>query len=563
MRELVLAANLRARSFLAGISDFSGPGLLKTLSTVAIFGGVAVGVFFLSRGITGYLLEEARIGPFLYHRFLSMLLYMFFLMVNVGNMIVCYATLYRSDEVRFLMTLPIAHERIFILKFVDNFFYSSSTLSLLGIAWLFGYGSYFRMPAEFYLLATGAVLIPFMLIAGLTGVVTLMVLIRVAVRIGVRWLLTIVVAGYAAAVYAYFRMSNPMQMVQSVMEHYPDVNAYFGYLDAPLVRILPNHWVAEFLYWWTAGDQARALPFLLLLLGVLAAVALAAWVAARKLFYDSWVSAADTLALRTDRRRRSGPGILDFGRDPILPGSADVFLRRDFLMFFREPSQWLHLGMMVVLLAVFVVSVSSIELKTGQPLLRAVTFIVVFLFNGFLVASVSLRFVFPAVSLEGEAFWAVRSAPVSLTRLYWGKLLGSFLAVAGIAELLAVLSIGLIRDDAALLVLTAVCSASVALALTALNLGAGAAFAVYREKNPIRIASTQGASLTFLLSMAYLASVIAALVLPLHGYFERLLRGEASPATWTFVPMAAVVLGSVAVAAISTRVGLRSMLRDA
>ncbi|MBP1678905.1 MAG: putative ATP-binding cassette, partial [Bacteroidetes bacterium] len=253
MRELLLAANLRARGFLASVSDVSARGLLKSLSSVLIFGGVAVGVFFLSRGTTEYLLEQARIGPFLYHRFLSMLLYVFFITVNVGNMIVCYATLYRSDEVRFLMTLPLAHEKIFLLKFVDNFFYSSSTLTLLGMAWLFGYGSFYHMPWHFYLFTAVAVLIPFMLIAGLAAVTTLMVLIRVAVRIGVRWLLALVVGVYAVAVYAYFRITNPVQMVQNVMQHYPDVNEYFGYLDAPFVRFLPNHWVSEFLYWSVLG----------------------------------------------------------------------------------------------------------------------------------------------------------------------------------------------------------------------------------------------------------------------------------------------------------------------
>jgi len=212
---------------------------------------------------------------------------------------------------------------------------------------------------------------------------------------------------------------------------------------------------------------------------------------------------------------------------------------------------------------VFVISVSSLEMKTGQPLLQAVTFIVVFLFNGFLVASITLRFVFPAISLEGDTFWAVRSAPVSLSRLYWGKFAASFGVVVCISELLAVLSIGLIRDNATLLALSAVCSASIALALTSLNLGAGAAFAVYREKNPIRIASTQGASLTFLLSMVYLAFVVGVLVIPLHTYFERLLKGEPAQGTWILVPMAVILVGSLSVFALSTRIGLRAIQRDA
>jgi ABC-2 type transport system permease protein len=563
MRELLLAANLRAQGFLASVSDLSLRGLLKSISSIVIFGGVAVGVFFLSRGTTEYLLEQAHIGPFLYHRFLSMLLYVFFITVNVGNMIVCYATLYRSDEVRFLMALPLAHEKIFLLKFVDNFFYSSSTLTLLGMAWLFGYGSFYHMPWHFYLFAAAAVLIPFMLIAGLAAVTTLMVLIRAAARIGVRWLLGLIVAVYAVAVYAYFRITNPVQMVKNVMQHYPNVNEYFGYLDAPFVRFLPNHWVSEYLYWSVLGDGVRAFPYLFMLLITLAALVLLAWQMARRLYYDSWVSAADALAARGERRQRRSLRFLELGGPAILRGPADVFARRDLWMFLREPSQWLHLGMMVVLLAMFVMSVSSLEMKTSQALLQAVTFIVVFLFNGFLVASITLRFVFPAVSMEGDAFWAVRSAPVSLTKLYWGKLLAALAGVVFVAELLALLSIGLIRDSAPLLALSSVSAASVALALTSLNLGAGAAFAVYREKNPIRIASTQGASLTFLLSMMYLAFVVAVLVLPLHAHFEALHRGEDASGTWILVPLAVIVAGSLAVFALSTNVGLRAIRRDA
>jgi len=262
MRELLLVLNVKAHSVLKSSFDLRWQALLKNLSSLIIFGGVAVGVFFLARTLTAYLLDQASIGLFLYHRFLSMLLYVFFVAVNLGNMIVCYATLYKSTEVSFLMGLPIAHENIFLIKFVDNFFYSSSSLTLLGLSWLMGYGSLYAMPWYFYFFTMFAVLLPFMLIAGIIAVVTLMGLIRVASKIGVRWLLALVSGIYISAIGLYFRITNPVQMVQEVMQHYPNVNAYFGYLDAPLVRYLPNHWVAEFLYWSTQRDPARAFPSL-------------------------------------------------------------------------------------------------------------------------------------------------------------------------------------------------------------------------------------------------------------------------------------------------------------
>ncbi|HTS00003.1 MAG TPA: hypothetical protein VML00_09645, partial [Bacteroidota bacterium] len=200
--------------------------------------------------------------------------------------------------------------------------------------------------------------------------------------------------------------------------------------------------------------------------------------------------------------------------------------------------------------------------RLTQPFLQTVSYLVVFLFDGFLVASISLRFVFPSISLEGDAFWCVRSAPVSLRKLYWQKFTVSFVLIALIAEVLSVASTAMLRDSPLLVVVGACATAFVALGLTALNLGAGAYFATFREKNPIRIASSQGASLTFLGSMVYMGTVVAILVVPLNRYFEFLIiRGTASPG-WLLVPLVAVALVTGLVFAFATGVGLATLRRD-
>ena len=42
-----------------------------------------------------------HIGLYLYHRFLEMILFIFFIAVNLGNIIVSYSTLYKSSEVAY------------------------------------------------------------------------------------------------------------------------------------------------------------------------------------------------------------------------------------------------------------------------------------------------------------------------------------------------------------------------------------------------------------------------------------------------------------------------------
>ena len=55
--------------------------------------------------------------------------------------------------------------------------------------------------------------------------------------------------------------------------------------------------------------------------------------------------------------------------------------------------------------------------------------------------------------------------------------------------------------------------------LVTLNFGMGSAYVNYKEKSPIRVASSQGASLTFLFTIIYLVFLIIILFAPLSNYF--------------------------------------------
>jgi ABC-2 type transport system permease protein len=285
-------------------------------------------------------------------------------------------------------------------------------------------------------------------------------------------------------------------------------------------------------------------------------------VMARKYYYASWLAATGARPYRLARPIPMAPSFLNFGRGKLFSLQTDALLRRDFWAFFREPSQWLHMFLMVMLLVIFLTSMGSLELKLAQPFLQTVSYLVIFLFDGFLIASVTLRFVFPAVSLEGDAFWCVRAAPISLRKVYWHKFIAAFLPVFLIAEILAVVSASMLRSGAVLVVMAAACSGFIAFALTSVNLGAGAYFAAFREKNPIRIASSQGASLTFLGSMVYLGCVVLVLMVPVNRYFETLILRGTAPSSWLLVPIGVVGALSVLVFLSSTIVGLATIRRD-
>ena len=534
--------------------------VVKHASSVLVFGAFTVGAFLIARMTTAYLLDTARLGLFLLHRFLSMSLFVFFLSINVGNIIVSYAIFYRSQETAHLLTKPVPFGTLTLVKFFENFFYSSTTLFLIAIAVLFGYGSYFHMTWAFYVQSLLLMFIPFMLLGGCIAVITLMVLMRAARRIGVWKVLVGLIFIYLGTLFVFFETTNPVKLVTAVTQNYPNVDEYFGYLDPAFVKYLPNHWIAESLYWTMRGDPTYAMSYTIILV---VSTVLVFWLMiylGKKLFYPSWL---DSLELRPSSEvRRSLFSSLSLTRPARLHPHASALLKKEFWLFVREPSQWIHLAIISVLIATFVVSVSNIDIKHTFSYVQTASYMVVLLFNAFLVASIALRFVYPMMSLEGPNFWSVLSAPVSRATAYWMKFIFTFIPILLVSESLGFFSHYPLRQYPLLAEMAMVVLACASFALVGLNLGGGSYFVNYREKNPIRAASSQGATLTFLMSLLYLTFLVSVLFIPLDHYFEHIIRNAPFSSVPLLVSLSIIVVASAAVGVGSLKIGLRALAKD-
>jgi len=191
---------------------------------------------------------------------------------------------------------------------------------------------------------------------------------------------------------------------------------------------------------------------------------------------------------------------------------------------------------------------------------------VLYVFSGFLVSSIALRFVYPSISLEGKAYWMLRSAPISPLRLLAFKY---GLAFVFVFLLLLAVSIATNAPFArfsgrqSLLPWFGIFSSFwTAVAVVAVNLGLGTYFMSFEEKNPIRIASTQGATLTFLVTLVFLFLLVLIVVYPLSLYFESLFIFRAFDRWSVVVPGTIMGMLSTAIAGIAMVIGLRALRRD-
>lgn len=553
-------------SFLKTTFDLRFVSVVRGIGSLLVFGGFAAGAYFLANEITRYVLEQPKIGLFLFHRFISMMLFVFFVSVNLGNIIVSYATLYRSPEVAYLLTKPVAYPTIFILKFLDNFLYSSTTLFLVAFMVLLGYGAYFGFSWYVMVGILVFLLIPFMLLSACIAVLILMGLMKIAGKIGFRRVMALLSGIYLLMVYLFFKFSNPIRLIEETARYYPNVDINLARLDPFFARFLPSHWLAEFLFFLSRGEVERGIPMAMLLILVTAAMVVIVMLVAHRFYYRSWLITFQVQAESNIPQKKDSSRFFDFQKMSILPSQIESLLKKEYFAFVREPSQWIHLGVMIVLITVFVSSIRGLNFILRVADLPALTYLVLFAFGGFLASSLSLRFVFPLISLEGKSFWAIRSMPVHLGKYFTTKFLMGFLTVAILSIVVFWFSnnpfVKLTPTNRVLLWFGLYNAGMLSLTMAALNMGLGGYFVNFQEKNPIRIASSQGATLTFLITLVYLILLVGIITIPVTGHFDAIFYGRFFPPGRMIPPAILLAAVSLFLTAFGLVVGFRSLRRD-
>lgn len=559
MRTLITILNIRAAMFLKGLTDRRWHGLSKNLATGTIFGGVAIGTFLMVRMLTGYMIHQVGVDLFALHRLLAFALFSFFVSIYTIGVLVSYATLYTSKDVNILMSMPVSHGVLFMERVVENVVTSTTTLTLLGAAAVLAYGSAFQLDVMKGIAILFVAFIPAVVIAGFLAVMTMPPLIVLASRIGVRWMLLGGILLLAAVTVIFTQTMDPMEVVRQAT--LPASRVTINEQDGiSTLRWLPSNWVAWFIQAVARQSIVEVLAYPGLILGLLALVALLTDAIGRRWYYASWLIVVEMRGKRLPSTGWFPFPPMEFGRFWGVRPHLEAVLKRDFWMFFRDPVQRIHLFVILALALGSVFSLRSLDVMVYRPSSQVLSFLTVFMFIGLITSSLALRFVFPSVSLEGTTFWAVRTAPIALSRLYWLKFIIAFVLTLVPAELMVMTVFPVVLRSGALAWLGAAGMAGVVVAIVSLNLGSGAYFATLREDNPIKVASSQGASITFLGSILVLVIATAILTVPAAA-LTGVLNPHARPAatTWALFTLSIVAL---LITVLSHRLGLSALRKD-
>ena len=134
--------------------------------------------------------------------------------------------------------------------------------------------------------------------------------------------------------------------------------------------------------------------------------------------------------------------------------------------------------------------------------------------------------------------------------------------LALLAEFLGVMSHQSLSRFHNLMVVATISLFFVMLSFVGMNLSFGAYFSNFKESNPIKVASSQGATLTFLFTILFLIFLVAVLVIPLENYFGAMINGGQVQTSGMYWALGVIVAVSLVVLMLSTVIGQRALKRD-
>ena len=511
----------------------------RTRKRAFVMGGLGLvfclGLFIISCRVLIHFQSAEVIGDLLARHLLSMVFLTFFSLLIFSHIITALSNLYISKDLDLCHSTPVVLEEVFMSRAVYTFIDSSWMLIIFGLPIFMAYAYVYRAGPGFYFTLLHMSLSMAMIAAGI-GILITMVLVYVFPAHRTRDIIMLLSVVMLVALYFLFRFLRPERLVDP--DAYFTIMQYMSALKMPQSPYLPTQWIADTIWASLTGKGGGEYLFYVMLTWTTAgAIAVVNIWAARAIYFEGFSKSQEA-----KKRRAGGKRVLDllvvlmkkpFGED------LGAVIAKDIRTFFRDNTQWSQLLLLGALVVVYVYNFSVLPLDKSPIRLDFLQNELAFLnmgLAGFVLAAVSARFIFSAVSAEGEAYWIVRSSPLSLKRYLWGKYLFFLTPMLILAEVLIIGTNYMLEVTSFMMFLSSITMFFMVFGIVALGIGFGALYPNFKYENIAQVATGFGGVLYMIISSVFIGLVIVLEAGPVYILFMANLRGNTiSLFQWLFI----------------------------
>ncbi|MBI5250130.1 MAG: hypothetical protein HY912_11610, partial [Desulfomonile tiedjei] len=196
---------------------------------------------------------------------------------------------------------------------------------------------------------------------------------------------------------------------------------------------------------------------------------------------------------------------------------------------------WGRLSQLLLLLALILVYLYNFSVLPSLESPEATMFLkntIAFLnigLAGFVLSSLGVRFLFPAITTEGRAFWILKGSPVALRRILWVKFFFYLVPMMVLGLFLVIMTNWILGLGLFIFAVSTLTVVLLTIGITSLSIGMGVLHADLKEADPNQAFAGFGGLLTMIYAALGVAGVILLEAYPVYRivvtqYFERSFR---------------------------------------
>ncbi|MEI6234706.1 MAG: hypothetical protein WCT04_16745 [Planctomycetota bacterium] len=485
-------------------------------------------------------------------------------MLTFSNALISFTNLFQSNETANLFSLPIKRETIFIYKLFESMLYSSWAVFALGLPLALALGIQTKAAWQFYP-ACIIMAVPFVILPAGMGTVIGLLLTTYLPRNKTKIL---VLAGFGVLCIAVASAFGIFHSGKAMLGKSLDVmlNSALANLSFTRHYMSPNYWMAEGLLRVSEGhpDALRVcgIFFAALTTSAMFFVALG-WFLSGSIYARAF-SDSHGMGNRAKRGRVSPIDII-FG--PFLAGNPAMaaLMMKDIKTFFRDPAQWAQVLIFFGILLIYNVNIQNLaSYNVEQPMYKNLTSFLNLGAASMTLATICSRFIFPMISLEGQRFWILGLAPIARRQIMWSKFFFAFGGTALISVPLSAISNWSQNNPPLVAAVQVWTSLLIAFGLSGLTVGMGALFPDFKQRDPSKIVSGFGGTLTLIISIGLVAASVGGGGLLFHRFFvmpqlDGMIWHPANDLVWAVPFLAFITILNLSAGLIPMTLGVRAL----
>ena len=499
----------------------------------------------------GRLAQEEPFGRILIEKLISFVFLIFFAVLVFSNIVTSLNTYFLSDDLYLFFSAPVSFESLYVARYLQTMILSSWMVLMFALPVFIANGMVFDAP-WFYYPWMAVVLLAFLLLPCALATMVTMILVKAFPARKMQDILIILAIVFIVVLYFLLRFLQPEQLFNPDVFH--GFTEYFATLQTPDSSIMPTTWANMAMlsgFNWEALVNDGFFNLAMLIVNGMMAALLGATLANR-IYFDAYSKSQEG---RNAKVTSSAAATSIFNSLIISKNRVRrELMLKDIKTFFRETTQWSQLFLLSALIVVYLFNYKVLHLERYAGItfdLRSTISYLNIVLAGFVMAAICVRFVLPAVSIEGRAFWILRTAPIKMKNFLWSKYMFSIVPVFVISEVLIIVSNIFLKTSDFLMILSAVIMGLISFCIVALAIGIGAMFPNFEEKNVARMSSGASSIIFMVISVGFILIVIGLMASPAIIWHKHIINHTmASSMDWTITLISAALILFLASAAI-------------